>query len=129
MRAAVEALNRRDTDAFAACLHPRVEWEETADAFPGLTGSYRGPREVRQWAEQAVVAFFSGVQMDIDEITETRDGGFLLGTRISARGVASGAETETYAWQVIWLTEERISRRQGPFWAREEALEAAGISE
>ena len=98
-REAVEAMNRRDTDAFVARLHPGVEWEETADAFSGLKGNYRGPREVRRWAEQAVVEFWPDLKMEIEEITEMSDGGVLLGTRISARGTASGVDTETHAWQ------------------------------
>ncbi|HEX6116949.1 MAG TPA: nuclear transport factor 2 family protein [Solirubrobacterales bacterium] len=128
-REAVEAMNRRDTDAFVARLHPGVVWEETVDAFSGLKGNYRGPREVRRWAEQAVVELWSELKMEIEEITEMSDGGVLLGTRISARGTASGVDTETHAWQIFWFADERISRRQGPFWARDEALEAAGLSE
>ena len=129
VRMAVEALNRRDSDAFVGCLHPDVEWEETSDAFPGLSGSYRGPEEVRRWAEQAVVEYWAELTLEVEELTQTSDSGILLGMRISARGAASGVSTETHAWQVFWVTDGRIARREGPFWARTEALEAAGLSE
>jgi hypothetical protein len=36
--AAVDAVNKRDPDAFIACLHPEIEWEERGDPFPGLRG-------------------------------------------------------------------------------------------
>jgi hypothetical protein len=39
----LDAVNRRDRDAFMACLHTDVEWrEESGDPFPGLRGIYRG---------------------------------------------------------------------------------------
>ena len=79
VRMAVEALNRRDSDAFVGCLHPDVEWEETSDAFPGLSGSYRGPEEVRRWAEQAVVEYWAELTLEVEELTQTSDSGILLG--------------------------------------------------
>ena len=129
VRDAVEALNHRDIGAFVACLHREVEWQETADAFPGLSGSYLGRKEVRRWAEQAVVEYWAELEMEIDEITETGDRGILLGMRISARGTASGVDTETRAWQSFGFVDGRISRRLGPFWTRDGALEAAGLRE
>ena len=129
VRDAVEALNDRDIGAFVACLHPEVEWQETADAFPGLSGRYHGRGEVERWAEQAVVEFWAQLEMEIEEITETSDGGILLGMRISARGTSSGVDTETHAWQFFGFVDGRISRRLGPFWERDEALKAAGLSE
>ena len=59
VRDAVEALNDRDIGAFVACLHPEVEWQETAGAFPGLSGGYHGRGEVERWAEQAVVDYWA----------------------------------------------------------------------
>jgi ketosteroid isomerase-like protein len=38
--ATVDAVNRRDTDAFVACLSPDVEWEENGDV-PGARVIYR----------------------------------------------------------------------------------------
>jgi ketosteroid isomerase-like protein len=34
----IDASDRGDADAFVACLHPEVEWEESGDPFPGLRG-------------------------------------------------------------------------------------------
>jgi ketosteroid isomerase-like protein len=42
VRQGADAMNRRDPDAFLACLHPDVQWEESGDVLPGLRGVYRG---------------------------------------------------------------------------------------
>jgi ketosteroid isomerase-like protein len=125
----VDAANRRDPDAFMACLHPDVEWEESGDPFPGLRGIYRGRAEARKWFEEAVVELWERLHNEVEEITEASDDRVFLGILIRARGRASGVETELRAWQVFWLTDGKIARRQGPFWARNEALEAAGLSD
>jgi hypothetical protein len=38
-------------------------------------------------------------------------------------------ETELRGWQVLLCADGKVARRQGPFWARDEALEAAGLRE
>ena len=129
VREAVDATNRRDLDAFKACLHRDVEWEESADAFPGLRGTYRGRGEVEKWSERASQELWKDLHLEVEELTETSDGRILLGTLITARGTASGVKTEQRAWQIFWCADGMIIRRHGPFWTREEALEAAGLSE
>jgi hypothetical protein len=43
----VDAANRGDPDAFAACLHPDVEWEERGDPLPVTTESCSRPSPPR----------------------------------------------------------------------------------
>ena len=50
----VDAANRRDADAFVACLSPDVEWEENGDV-PGARVIYRGRAEVRGWFEDVLM--------------------------------------------------------------------------
>jgi ketosteroid isomerase-like protein len=128
VRQAVDALNQGDLAAFKACLHPDVEWEENDDAFPGLQGDYRGPAQVEKWAEQAARELWKDLHMEVQELTETNDGRVLLGILITARGTASGVETEQRAWQLFSFADDMIAKRQGPFWTREKALEVAGLS-
>jgi ketosteroid isomerase-like protein len=125
----VDAVNSGDPDAFMACLHPDVEWEESGDPFPGLRGSYRGRMEARKWFEEAVVELWERLHTDVEEITQASDDRVFLGMLITARGRASGVETERRAWQVFWFVDGKIARRQGPFWARDEGLAAAGLSD
>ena len=127
VREAVAAMNRRDPDALVACLHPDVEWQESGDVFPGLRGTYRGRAEVQRWAEEGVLEPWESLRLEVKEITEASDGRVFLETLISGRGRASGLETELRAWQVFWLADGLIARRQ-VFWARDEAVEAAGLS-
>jgi ketosteroid isomerase-like protein len=122
-----DAANRRDIDAFIALLHPDVEWEESGDVLPGLRGTYHGRAEVRKWAEELMEPWES-LHMEIEEITEASDGRVFFEFFITARGGASGVETELRGWQVLWFVDGKIEKRQ-VLWTRDEALEAAGLSE
>jgi ketosteroid isomerase-like protein len=129
VREAVGALNGRDPDAFLAFLHPDVEWGVPAtDPFPGLRAVYRGRAEVRRWFEEAFLEPWESFHLEVEEITEASDGRVIAETLFTARGGASGAETEIRTWSVSWHADGRIARRQ-LFWTREEALEAAGLRE
>ena len=125
---AVDAANRRDPDAFVACLHPEVEWEESGDVFPGLRGIHRGWAGVRKWFQEAVLELWENLHVEVEEITDVRDGCVFLELVLTTRGRASGVETQLRYWQVLWLAGGKITRRQ-VFWTRDEALEAAGIQE
>jgi ketosteroid isomerase-like protein len=127
VRETVDAANRRDPDAFLASLHPDVEWDDRA-GFAGLRRVYRGQAEARQWFEGAVVEPWESLHLQVEEIIEGSEGGVLVGGPISGRGRASGAEAEIRVWQVLWVADGKIARRQ-LFWARDEALEAAGLRE
>ena len=126
VRQGVEAMNRRDRDAFLACLHPDVEWEESGDVLPGLRGVYRGRAEMSRWFEEALLDVWENFQIEIEEITDGTDDRVFLALRFAARGSGSGAETELHVWPVLWFADGKIARRQG-FWSRAEALDAAGL--
>jgi ketosteroid isomerase-like protein len=126
------AVNREDPDAFIACLSADVEWEDqprgSFDPFPGLRGTYHGHAEVRKWFVEAFLDLWESFRVDVEEIIETSDGRVLNAFLLTARGKASGVETEVRGWQLLWLAEGKITRRQ-LFGDRNEAFEAAGLSE
>src|SRR5690349_2793078 len=125
---AVDALNARDADAFVACVSPDVEWE-TNPEMVGLGGTYRGRAGVRDFFEQLFgLETWESIHVEVEEITEASDDRALVGMRAKTRGRGSGAETEIDLWQVFWFTEGLIARRKA-FWARQDALESAGLSE
>ena len=125
---AVEALNRRDPDAFAAVVSPDVIWE-TNPEMVGLGGIYHGRAGVREFFEQLVgLETWESVHLEVEEITEASDDRVLVGMLVEARGRGSGVPTELRLWQVLWFAEGLITRRQA-FWTRQEALEVAGLSE
>lgn len=128
VRKAVDAMNRRDPDAFIALLRPDVEWEESGNVLPGLRGVYRGRAEVRRWFERAFLEVWESFHIEVEEITEASADRVLVGTFLTARGTASGVETELRSWTLTWHAEGRVARRQ-VFFDRDDALEAAGLRE
>lgn len=128
MLRAVDAVNRADGDAFVACFHTDVEWEASDDRFPGFGGVYRGRAGVRRWLEEALDPWES-VRLDLEEIFEAGDDQVVVGVLMTTRGEESGVETKLRLWQVFWVTDGRVARRQGPYWVRDEALAAAGLKE
>ena len=123
----IDATNRRDPDAFVACLHQDVEWQESGDTFPGLDGIYRGWDEVREWFEEVFGSLWQSSHTRVEEIIEADDERVVLGFRRTARGRASGAETALRGWNVFWFANGKVARREGPFRNRADALRAVGL--
>ena len=124
----VEALNRRDPDAFVAGVGPEVAWE-TNPEMVGLGRIYRGRAELRDWFEQLFrLDSWESVHVEVEELAEATEDRVLAGMLVKARGRGSGAVTELRLWQVFWFADSLITRRQ-VFWTRQEALEAAGLSD
>jgi ketosteroid isomerase-like protein len=124
----VDAVNRRDPDGFVACLHPDVVWEESGDVLPGLRGVHRGRAEARRWFEEAILETWENLHLEVEEITEANDGRVFSEALVTARGRASGAETELRFWTVLWFADGKIARRQ-VFFTRDEALQATGVKD
>jgi ketosteroid isomerase-like protein len=124
----LDAINRRDADAFLGCLGPEVEWVESGDVFPGLRGVHRGRAQARRWFVEAILDPWDDMNVEVEEITEASDGRVFAGFIATARGRASGVETELRFWTTFWFSDGKIARRQ-VYWTRGEALEAAGLRE
>jgi ketosteroid isomerase-like protein len=122
----VEAVNARDFDSLAELVAPEVEWDDT-EGFAGLRGVHRGRAGVRGWLE-AVLEPWESLHLEVEEITDAGERRVYLETLMSARGRASGVQTEIRVWMVFWLADGKIARRQ-LFWTRADALEAAGLSD
>lgn len=120
-----EALERRDIDALVALVSFDVEWED-AVFWSEPTHVYRGEAALRAWF-QRVVEPWESIGIEIEEITESGDDRVLLGGVLTARGKASGVETQIRGWFVLWVTNAKITRRQA-FRDRDQALQAAGLS-
>jgi ketosteroid isomerase-like protein len=128
VHAAIDAVNRGDPEAFMACLDPEVVWDDT-EGWAGLRGVYRGPAEVRDWFQAALVEPWDSLEIAAEEIAEASDGERVsVEGSVRARGRTSGAEADIRVWQVLWLRGGRITRRE-LYWTRDEAAEAAGLGE
>ena len=71
-RELIDAVNRRDLDAFLTLLRPDVEWDDR-EAWPGIQGVYTGPDGVRDWWERFLEVWES-VSVEIEEIKKARRG-------------------------------------------------------
>ena len=123
----VDAVNRADADAFIATTSPDVEWEDSIFWSEGVR-TYRGREELREWFNQVVVEPWESLQCGVEEIVEAPDDRVFFGGTLTACGKDSGVETQLHFWTVSWLANGKITRRR-VFLARNEALEAAGLSE
>ncbi|MGA8804899.1 MAG: nuclear transport factor 2 family protein [Solirubrobacterales bacterium] len=124
VRKSIDAVNRGDTDAWLGFLSPEVVWESLP--LPGFRDVYRGRAEAREWIELLLEVF--DFDLEIDELTALSDGRVLMAASARGRGRGSGLPVERPSWEVLWLADGLITRRQ-VFWTRDEALEAAGLSE
>ncbi len=92
-----------------------------------------GPTEGQPRSESGLTGAFldeawESIYIDVKEITEAGDARVFLETLLTARGAASGVETELRAWQILWITDGKVVGRQ-VFFDRTDALEAAGLEE
>jgi ketosteroid isomerase-like protein len=124
-RELIDAVNRRDFDAFQALLRPDVEWDDR-EGWPGIQGVYRGPDGVRDWWDRFMEVWES-VTVHIEDMTESPHGTVLLQVSGSFRGEASGVPTEIRAWEVLWIADGLVAKRQLT-WSRESGCAAAGVT-
>ena len=122
----IEASNRQDVDAWIALLSPDVEWEDPA-FWSEPTRTYRGRAEAREWYDR-VVEPWESLHFEVKEIADAPDNRVFADTVLTTRGEGSGVETQIRLWYVVWVADGKITR-QRVFRSRDEALEAAGLSE
>jgi ketosteroid isomerase-like protein len=123
----IEALNRRDVDAFVALVSPDVEWEDSV-FWSEHARIYTGEAELREWFNQVILEPWESVHFEVEEITEAADDRVFFGGLLTTRGKGSGVETQVRGWSVVWITNGKTTRRQ-VFLDRADALEAAGLEE
>ncbi len=124
-RGLIEAVNRRDLDAFLALVRPDVEWDDS-EGWPGIRGIYRGHDGVRDWWERFLEVWES-VEVVVEEAREGPEGRVLLQVSGAFRGGASGVQTEVRAWEVLRIVDGQVAKRQLS-WSRDEGLAAAGLA-
>ena len=126
-RKAIDALNRADFDAFLAFLSPDVVWE-ALPGVPGVGERYSGRAEVRAWIEGLWEVAEGVVHTEIEQITDLGEDRVFIAAVLTARGRGSGVPFDMHTWWVVTFAEGLVTRRE-VFWTRDEALEAAGLSE
>jgi ketosteroid isomerase-like protein len=124
-RRAYAAFNRGDLEDMLAYLAPDFEYLTTG-AIPGVEGVYRGPEGFRQFLE-SFWGEFDEPGLEVRELIEAEDR-VLAGLTFQGRGKQSGVETTWNLWHV-WTVRGGKAVLGQAFTSREQALEAAGLSE
>jgi ketosteroid isomerase-like protein len=125
VRGALEAFPRGDVDEMLSYLDPELEWHSAI--VGGAEGNvYRGHEGFRRWYADS----FESFEELTNEWSEFRDLGdrvLALG-RVKARGRESGVEVDSPMGWVFTVRRGMAVKAEG-FLSREEALEAAGLTE
>jgi hypothetical protein len=119
---AVEAVRRRDLDAYLAVLDADVDIAPLGAIRP----SYHGHDGVRRWWEDlfAVAPDFS---LDIDEVRDLEES-LLVALRVHGHGRGSGVPVDQGVWQVVKFRHEKVLSWRS-YGSEREALEAVGLTE
>jgi ketosteroid isomerase-like protein len=114
----------RDFSSIAALAHPDAVIDLSRNVFNPAV--HRGLDGLRRWIEQ-VDEMWDSFQIEPEEFIDAGDNVFVA-SRLSGRG-RGGVEAEMRAFSVWTLREGKVSRFRGGYRDRDEALEAAGLSE
>lgn len=124
-RRAYEAFNRGDQQAMVADLAPNFEYATTG-AIPGMTGVYRGVEGILGFLEW-MRSEFERPRIEVNELVDAGDQ-VVAAVTLRGRGKQSGVEASWAVWHVWTMEHGKVVHGQA-FTSREEALEAAGLSE
>jgi ketosteroid isomerase-like protein len=124
VRALFEAWNRRDFAWAQNAIDEQVEVESAQGT--DMDGSFRG-RDGFAESMQRFWTAFADFQSNIEDCLTSGDE-VILHVSHHATGRASGAEVAMRNWQVLTVRDGKVVR-YGIFATREQALEAAGLSE
>ena len=122
---AFDAYNRREYDAATAPFHPEVEWR-----FPPMALEFehlRGKDAIHEFW-RTLDEVFEDFTLAPLELTPTGDDQILAHLRFTGQGRGSGAVTNV-EWHIVYRFRSGLVWRADFFATREQALEAAGLSE
>jgi ketosteroid isomerase-like protein len=128
VRRLYEAIDRGDTPAVLALYDPAIEWHFARSPFRNLVRHdvYRGHDALRDFVRERYADAWEDITHELEELIDA-DPQVISIIKTQGRGRASGAPAEkTHAG--IWTIQDgRIVRVE--WMSRDEALEAAGLSE
>jgi ketosteroid isomerase-like protein len=123
----VRAYNRRDRDAVAALFHPDITWHPVGGPLFGVD-TMHGRDETLEFLFEGIPGGIANFRASVEDVSSLPDAQVLAAAHYTGRGVASGAEVEMDVTQ-IWRFDAGKIVFFGDFPTREQALEAAGLSE
>ena len=123
VRRTYEAVNNGDSDAMVLYFHPEIEFHP----YPRSPGRvYHGKQAVREYIEN-VWEHFESVRIEVDELLDAGDQVVVVTTQhpVPKRGQR---EMTAHLAEVYTVRDGLLAKRR-PYSTRNEALEAAGLSE
>jgi ketosteroid isomerase-like protein len=128
VRRMYDAVARRDAATVLTFYDPEVEWDITRRPIGGLVGGgvYHGHEGLRSFFRKWYEAWES-IAEELEELIDTGEHVIAVVTS-RGRGRASGVAVETRG-AAVWTIRKGKVVRVVWFSTREEALEAAGLSE
>jgi ketosteroid isomerase-like protein len=125
VRRSIDAVNRRQIEEALGFIDPE---DELHSAIVGGTEGnvYRGHDGFRRWFADSFESF-EKLRTELTEFRELGDCVIAFG-HIHARGRESGLELDSPTGWIFTLREGKVVKADG-FLSRDEALEAAGLSE
>ena len=126
VRRAIAAFNSGDDRALSDVYAPDAELRDLANA-PDQASVLRG-RDAIQAARDLWTAAFDEFRADVEEYTEAGDA-VICATRWYGRGKGSGVSIDVHQFDLYLLRDGQIVSATLGFRTKDEALEAAGLSE
>ena len=127
VRQGFEAVNRDDRASASRFLAPDVEWHSVAGPLFGV-GTIRGREAVLKFLWQDLRESIEGFRARPEELTDLGNDRVLVVARYVGRGRSSGAEVDLRVASVYQLRDGMLAAVDD-YTSREEAFEAAGLSE
>jgi ketosteroid isomerase-like protein len=127
VRELIAAYNRRDREAFAALLHPDVEWRTLGGPLFGVD-AIQGREAMVRWAFEQIPEGIAEYRVSLEELRELSGGQLLLVATYGGRGVVSGVAVGQRIASIYRLEGGKVIFSED-FETTEQALEAAGKRE
>ena len=127
VRRALDGFSRSDRESVGPLLHPDVEWRSVVGPLLGVE-TISGRDAMLRFAFEEIPDAIENQHVEVEELEDLGEGRVLVVGRYLGRGRRSGIEVEQRIASIHRLSEGMIVS-VGDYPNREEALEAAGLSE
>ena len=127
VRRVLDGFSRLDTASVEPLLHPDVEWRTVLGPLLGVA-SVSGRDAMLRFAFEEIPDVPENPRVEVEELRDLGDGRVLVIARYLGRGKRSGIELDQRISSVHRLRDGMIVSVRD-YASREEALDAAGLSE